>query len=85
MNEEQLYRSIDQILWGDWDPIGMNDVLPRDEYSSYVPQTATLVIKQRNVHRIAEELYQIETVEMGLPGNFAACIEVAEKLIKLLQ
>ena len=33
-----LYKRIDEILWEDWDPIGVNDVEEaRDEYQSYLP------------------------------------------------
>ena len=38
-----LYRKIDDILWLDWDPIGVNDMAPRDEYQSYVPGILRLV------------------------------------------
>ncbi len=27
-----VYKKIDDILWFDWDPIGVNDIAPRDEY-----------------------------------------------------
>src|SRR4051812_5990463 len=27
-----LYEAIDLILWNDWDPIGINNIAPRDEY-----------------------------------------------------
>jgi hypothetical protein len=33
-----LYKKIDDILWFDWDPIGINDIAPRDEYRGYVSE-----------------------------------------------
>lgn len=27
-----IYKKIDDILWFDWDPIGISDIAPRDEY-----------------------------------------------------
>jgi hypothetical protein len=41
MNTEQnkLHKIIDEILWNDWDPIGVNEYGEdaRDEYQSYLP------------------------------------------------
>ena len=33
-----IHRTISEILWIDWDPIGINDLAPRDEYDDYVPE-----------------------------------------------
>ena len=31
--QKKLYKAIDEILWKDWDPIGVNDIEDvRDEY-----------------------------------------------------
>src|SRR5690606_29989731 len=38
-----LYKKINDILWFDWDPIGVNDLAPSDEYHRYVPEIFTLV------------------------------------------
>jgi hypothetical protein len=32
----EIQESIRQILFYDWDPIGINDLAPDDEYDSYV-------------------------------------------------
>ena len=44
--ETKLYKSIDEILWNDWDPIGVNDFGDdaRDEYYGYLPQVYQLKI-----------------------------------------
>lgn len=34
----QLYKGIDDILWKDWDPIGVSPHGPRDEYHTYLLQ-----------------------------------------------
>jgi hypothetical protein len=38
----ELFKRIDDILWFDWDPIGINDDAPRDEYESYTPPIFSL-------------------------------------------
>jgi hypothetical protein len=38
-----IYKKIDEILWQDWDPIGINDMSDaRDEYDGYVSQLFNL-------------------------------------------
>ena len=71
-NSEQknLYKLIDEILWNDWDPIGINDFEEaRDEYQSYTPQIFGLRINNSDIETIAQHLYHIETDRMGLSGG----------------
>jgi hypothetical protein len=75
---------IDKILWEDWDPIGVNDIAPRDEYRSYVPQILNMAMAGATVTVIAERLYYIETVTIGLTGNREKCDEIAEKITGLI-
>lgn len=80
---KKLYQEIDKILWNDWDPIGINDIAPRDEYQSYTPMIFSLKRKNANVEEIAKKLYQIETETIGVAGNLKHCKEVARKIIEL--
>jgi len=42
----ELYQAIDEILWKDWDPIGVSGMDgPRDEYQMYLPQVYRLALK----------------------------------------
>ena len=53
----------------DWDPIGVNDVPEaQDEYDDYVPELVALLARDATEQEIANALYQIETVTMGLNG-----------------
>ncbi len=85
MNVEQdtLYKIIDEILWNDWDPIGVNEYEEdaRDEYHSYLPQIFKLKIDNAGKELIAQHLLKIETERMGLPGNIEKCRVVAQKII----
>jgi hypothetical protein len=85
MTPEQnlLYKNIDEILWNDWDPIGINDVAPRDEYQSYTPEIFTLKLNGAEKEMIALKLFEIETKTMGLFGNIENCRLVATKIIEL--
>lgn len=80
---KKLYQKIDEILWSDWDPIGINDVAPRDEYQSYTPIIFKLKRSGANEEEIANKLHQIETETIGVGGSFLNCEKVARKIIEL--
>jgi hypothetical protein len=79
-----LYKAIDEILWNDWDPIGMKlNEGPRDEYESYVPPVFSLRIKGADVETIASYLFEIETKRMEYDDGYEKCKRVAEKIFNL--
>ena len=83
LNQKELYQKIDEILWEDWDPIGVNDRAPRDEYQSYTPQIFSLKIEGADLETIAQKLNQIAIEKMGLGGNIEYNRRVAAKIINL--
>jgi len=84
MNKEQkeLYKIVDEILWNEWDPIGINKIAPRDEYQSYVPQIFSMLNQNKTNNEIADKLYKIETETIGVMGSFENCLKTAKKLTK---
>ena len=69
-DQKKIYELIDEILWKDWDPIGVNDIEDvRDEYQSYTPHIFSLTTHGADKLKIAEHLYKIETINMGMTGN----------------
>lgn len=85
MTDEQknVYQNIDEILWKDWDPIGINDIAPRDEYESYTPEIFDLKINGAHKEAIAQKLSYIATSRIGLIADINHCREIAEKIINL--
>jgi len=81
--QKELYKAIDEILWNDWDPIGINDIAPRDEYQSYTPTIFSLKINEADTETIAKKLYEIETVTIGVFGSIDHCRKIAEKVNNL--
>jgi hypothetical protein len=77
----ELYQKVDEILWNDWDPIGVNDVGPRDEYQGYTPTIFNLIKKDTDKETIAQKLLEFEIQNIGLIGNIEHCRQVADKLI----
>ena len=80
-NGVYLYQQIDDILWYDWDPIGINDMATRDEYQSYTPQIFELVKSSTDKMVIAKTLSKIETDNMGLAGSIEKCLKIADKTL----
>ena len=85
MTTEQLkiYKSIDEILWFDWDPIGINKHGIRDEYSGYIPKVYKLKISGANKIEIAKYLDEVVTERMGMESNLDFSERIAEKIINL--
>ncbi|MBI3720150.1 MAG: hypothetical protein HY252_16345 [Sphingobacteriales bacterium] len=76
-----LYKKIDDILWFDWDPICINNIAPRDEYQSYVPEIFGLVKAKADRQEIAKRLFKLETDNMGMSGTLENCLTIADKIL----
>ena len=78
-----LYKRIDEILWKDWDPIGVFGAsAARDEYRAYLPQVFRLVLNGGSQNKIAEYLFSLETDAIGLSGDKQWCTDVAGLMLK---
>ena len=82
--QKKLYKAIDEILWKDWDPIGVNDIEDvRDEYQGYTPAIVKLYKSKADAKIIADKLHEFETQNMGMIGNYENCMKIANKIRKL--
>ncbi len=80
--QKTLYKSVSEILWRDFDPLGMSQTGPTDEYESYIPQIFKLLINNESVEKIAEKLNSLEKKITGLNGSIEKCRKVAERLVE---
>lgn len=80
----ELYQGIDEILWNDWDPIGIN-LLPsaRDEYHTYIPVIFNMVMKNASSLELEEYLEDVVKNRMGLRSHKQSNKPIAEKIIQL--
>lgn len=79
-----IYKRIDDILWFEWDPIGVNEFHEaRDEYQGYLYQIYDLKKSKESIESVADELYKIETGNMGLLVNIERCRQVAKRIIEI--
>lgn len=62
----ELYRAIDEILWREWDPIGVFGIEgARDEYQGYLPEVFRLALAGDR-RPIADYLKWAASERMGL-------------------
>ena len=59
---------IRRILWEDWDPIGVNQSGPNDEYDSYAFQVFAMLNEGSGETQVADYLKWAATGNMGLGG-----------------
>lgn len=83
-----LYQKIDDILWHDWDPIGLNDNIEiRDEYSGYIPHILKLKLQNADVYKISQHLFRLVTIDMGMGDDkeliLSDCKRIAQKIVDI--
>jgi hypothetical protein len=89
MKDKRLNRAVEiqdvirQVLFEDWDPIGINDCAPRDEYDAYIGGIYRLLVSGGTEDELCEHLRQLETTQMGSPTNEEHRRMVANKLMEL--
>lgn len=78
---QQLYRAVDEILWADWDPIGVNhEPACRDEYEIYTSAICRLLVNGAAPSEIEQHLVNIACVSMGLDRDRGDHAEAAAKI-----
>lgn len=80
--QKQFYDAVAQILWEEWDPIGVYEADSEwnDEYDSYVPLILRLAIEGRDSYKIAQELSTNAEVNMGCSPSREHDMEIATKM-----
>ena len=80
-----IQNSIRQILFRDWDPIGLNDdqnIL--DEYDAYIAPIYRILVGSRSEDEIINFLFSTEVNEIGISCESPKQLRlVAKKLLKL--
>ncbi|PCI10914.1 hypothetical protein COB72_01980 [bacterium] len=79
-----LISAVDEILYNEWDPIGVNDTPEAfDEYSSYAPGLLRYAMGG-DPEVVADQLGRITRESMGLgDGDRQHNLAIAQKLIDI--
>ena len=85
MNKKQIndnLKTIKNILWEDWDPIGINDaVTATDEYDNYAPEVYKMIANGADAITVAKYLTYVDTKLLGSTANPTRDLIVADKLV----
>lgn len=86
--DRKVYQAIDDILWYEWDPIGINDnEIARDEYKGYTLHLFALKKQGADIFKITHHLYNLVNIDMSITGSeesiFDHCKIIAQKIIDL--
>lgn len=75
--------TINAILFGHWDPIGVADFpgAPLDEYSTYAQAILGILVNGDRAAAIASYLVDVEEQYMGLAPNAERARSVAQQLV----
>jgi len=76
----QICSAINEILFTFWDPIGMNDVLPNDEYEAYVGEVYRALVNGKSEAGLVKLLTAIENRSIGLRAPQKRKAEAARRL-----
>ena len=78
---------VKELFWLEWDPIGVNDAAPRDEYDRYADKAYFMLMHEgRSAQEIADYLYYISSEYMGLGARQSLrglAENIAAKLVAL--
>jgi hypothetical protein len=81
---KEIQDAIREVLYRDWDPIGVCDAGPADEYDSYIAPIYRLLVSKPNKKDVAAELGKLEAGPIGVgPAKEEALLPVAEKLLAI--
>ena len=78
-----VYTQINEILFTYWDPIGMNEVIPRDEYEAYVGTVYRALANGVSEFGIVKLLTTIENERIGVRAPTKRKREAARRLCSL--
>lgn len=82
----RLQSLVAEILFREWDPIGVNNCEScRDEYDRYVPTIVSWLLNGIDQFKLASHLSEIQRVSMGMLAiDEDRHLRVAQRLIGIL-
>jgi hypothetical protein len=79
----KIQASIRQVLYRDWNPIGVGS-LPEDEYDSCIAPVYRILAGSRSEQELVDLLYRIERDSIGTPCRSPEMLRpIARKLLEL--
>ena len=87
MKRKEILQSVKEVLFREWDPIGLNSNPARnDEYDSYASGIVRLLQAEADEYKIAEHLRNLQRVSMAMNStNEERDRGIARRLISLVR
>ena len=87
MKRKKLLQLVKEVLFWEWDPIGLNSNPARsDEYDLYAIGIVRLLQAEADEYKIAEHLRSLQRVSIGMSSaNEGRDREIARRLISLVR
>jgi hypothetical protein len=83
----EIQDSIRQILYREWDPIGVAGAAPEDEYDSYIAPVYRILAGSRSEQELVEYLFRTARDTIGVAcettEHFEQMRPVARRLLQL--
>ncbi len=79
----EVQERIRDVLFNEWDPIGVNDYAPRDEYDAYIGGIYRLLTNDVDAETLATHLRNLEIEQMECPTTHEHRTKIAESLLQL--
>jgi hypothetical protein len=80
---KEIQAAIRQVLYRDWDPLGVCNAGPEDEYDAYIAPIYRLLVALPKKEEVMAELRRIENGSIGIGTSEEALATAAEKLLAL--
>ena len=81
--DKNYYSALDDLLYDEWDPLGVNDSAPRDEYSSYAYPLYHLSRTGCSEVEIVGYLNQVSLKWFGREPNLDLNSRVAKRVLEI--
>ncbi|MFN0279741.1 MAG: hypothetical protein ACKVRN_14260 [Pyrinomonadaceae bacterium] len=78
-----VQEKIREVLFNEWDPIGVKDTAPSDEYDAYIGSIYRLLATGTTSEVLAAHLQKLEIEQMECPTSPEHRKKIAERLLTL--
>jgi hypothetical protein len=80
----KIQNSIRQVLYHEWDPIGISGTAPEDEYDSYIGPVYRILSGNRSEQELIEFLFHSERDTIGVSCDSSEHLRpIARRLLEL--
>jgi hypothetical protein len=80
----EIQDSIRQVLYHEWDPIGVAGSAPEDEYDAYIAPVYRILVGSRSEQELVEFLFRTARDTIGVASDTAEHLELGRPIARRL-